>query len=209
MIDEALALIRQELVTYLSANGYSPSDANDIVVVENIGLFESTTSGVNLDDKIVLTLFNIEEEKTLKNTAFVKKGLSGLATYQNPPVFLNLYVLISACNKSTVASKNYLDALSRLSLIIQFFQGKNAFSMATASFYDPAKFDNDQVLNLKITAEIYSLSFEQINYVWGTLGGKQMPFVMYKFRLVAIAEGKLLREVPLIEEIETNLANRS
>jgi hypothetical protein len=204
MIHAALSLIREELVVYLSVNGYALNHAKDIVLIENIGLFESTTSGVNFDDRIVFTLVNIEEESTLKNSPVVKKNLNGTARYENPPVFLNLYVLITACNKST-DDKSYLDALERLSLVIRFFQGRNSFSAATASgATDPAKLTED-VLRLKITAELYTLTFEQVNHLWGTLGGKQMPFVMYKLRLVGIKESKVIREVPLIEEIETTL----
>jgi hypothetical protein len=59
------------------------------------------------------------------------------------------------------------------------------------------------VSSLKFTLEMFTLSFEQINHLWGSLGGRQMPFVMYKLRLVSITEHAKLREVPLIEEIET------
>ncbi len=201
MIHEALGLLRRELVSYLLSQGYATAD--DIVVIENIGLFESTTSGVNFDDKIVFTLVNIEEESTLKNAPFVKKEFSNPAQYENPPVFLNLYLLITACNKSA-DNKSYTDALERLSLVIAFFQSKNSFSSASSVSGTTAAFTSEDVLQLSIRHEIYTLTFEQVNHLWGTLGGKQMPFVMYKLRLIAITQRKLLREVPLIEEIETN-----
>ena len=207
MIYRALALIRDELVAYLKGIGYDNTNANDIVLLENIGLFESSSSGLNFDDKIILTLVNIEEESALKNSHFVKKDFAGPARYENPPVFLNLYLLISACNKSTGADdKSYGNALDRLSVVIRFFQGRNSFSIATSM--GPVIPDNleTEILRLKITAELYTLTFEQVNHLWGTLGGKQMPFVMYKLRLVEIKEAKVLREVPLIEEIETNLS---
>lgn len=205
MIHEALSLIREELVVYLSVNGYTLNNAKDIVLIENIGLFESATSGVNFDDKIIFTLVNIEEESTLKNSAFVKKDSSGPARYENPPVFLNLYLLVTACNKST-DDKSYLDALERLSLVIRFFQGRNYFTVATSSGPVDLTTLTPGVLSMKITAELYTLTFEQINHLWGTLGGKQMPFVMYKLRLVEIKQSKVIREVPLIEEIETSLS---
>jgi hypothetical protein len=41
--------------------------------------------------------------------------------------------------------------------------------------------------------------------LWGSLGGRQIPFAMYKVRLVSISERSIRREVPLIEEIETIL----
>ena len=205
MIHEALSLIREDLVVYLSVNGYTLSNAKDIVLIENIGLFESNTSGVNFDDKIVFTLVNIEEESTLKNSPFVKKDPAGAARYENPPVFLNLYLLVTACNKST-DDRSYLDALERLSLVIRFFQGKNSFTVATSSGPVDLTTITEEVLRLRITVELYTLTFEQINHLWGTLGGKQMPFVMYKLRLVEIKQTKVIREVPLIEEIETNLS---
>ena len=202
MIQEALGLLRRELVTYLSSHGYAT--AEDIVVIENIGLFESATSGVNLDDKIVFTLVNIEEESTLKNAPFVKKEFTNPALYENPPVFLNLYLLITACNKSA-DNNSYTDALERLSLVISFFQSKNAFSAGGSVSGGISSFTSEDLLQLTIRHEMYTLSFEQVHHLWGTLGGKQMPFVLYKLRLIAITERKVLREVPLIEEIETNL----
>ena len=63
----------------------------------------------------------------------------------------------------------------------------------------------EDITNLKFTLELYTLTFEQINHLWGSLGGRQMPFAMYKLRLVAITERAIVREVPVIEEIETNL----
>jgi|SRR5690606_4897095 hypothetical protein len=207
MIHQALSLVRNELVNYLSVNGYTLTSAKDIILIENIGLFESSATGVNFDDKIILTLVNIEEESTLKNAPFIKKDSVLPARYENPPVFLNLYLLITACNKST-DDKSYLDALERLSLVIRFFQGRNSFTITSSSgVLDPVTI-SEESLRLKLTAELYTLTFEQINHLWGTLGGKQMPFVMYKLRLVEIKEARVVREVPLIEEIETNLSKR-
>ena len=202
MIHEALGLLRRELVTYLSSHGYTT--AEDIVVIENIGLFESATSGVNLDDKIVFTLVNMEEESTLKNAPFVKKEFTNPALYENPPVFLNLYLLITACNKSA-DNNSYTDALERLSLVIAFFQSKNSFATGSSVSGSIGPFASEDILALTIRHEMYTLSFEQVNHLWGTLGGKQMPFVLYKLRLIAITGRKALREVPLIEEIETKL----
>lgn len=200
MIHEALLLLREELVVYLAANGYGSADT--IVAIENIALFESNNPA-NLDDKIVFTLVNIEEESTLKNAPHLKKNGSPVARYENPPVYLNLYLLVSSCNKAS-DNDNYIEALHKLSHVIRFFQGKNSFSFSNASFADNTRpFTDPELINLSIKAELYTLTFEQINHLWGTLGGKQMPSVMYKLRLVAITARKQLREVPLIEEIQT------
>ncbi|HEY1214506.1 MAG TPA: Pvc16 family protein, partial [Bryobacteraceae bacterium] len=99
-------------------------------------------------------------------------------------------------------------ALKRLSYVIQFIQSRNSFSTANsvtaAGLID---FTDDDAVSLKFTLELYTLTFEQINHLWGSLGGRQVPFAMYKLRLVAITERALLRNVPLIEEIDTGIGS--
>ena len=192
MIDTALILLREELINYLA------SKDSATVVLDNIGMLE-TPGGTGLGDNIVITLVNVEEESTLKNQPALKRPFDGTAIYQNPPVNLNLYILFS-CNYS---GNNYTLALKRLSYIIQFLQGKNTFSVVSAVSAGPFNLDDPDIVNVKFTAELYTLTFEQINHLWGSLGGRQIPFVMYKIRLVSITERAKVREVPLIEEIET------
>jgi len=57
---------------------------------------------------------------------------------------------------------------------------------------------------MKITMELYTLTFEQINHLWGSLGGRQAPFAMYKARLIMVRERNIIREVPLIEEVRAD-----
>jgi hypothetical protein len=197
MIDRALILLKDELTAYLISKGDNAAN----VVVDNIGLSE-TSSGTALVDNIVISLVNIEEESTLKNQSPLKRFPFGGAIYENAPVYLNLYVLIT----SNYFGDGYLLALKRLSLIIQFVQSKNTFSSAAAS---SGSTDPDNKQEVRFTMELYTLTFEQINHLWGSLGGRQAPFAMYKLRLVAITEHAIVREVPLIEEVETTVLNLS
>lgn len=192
MIDRALLLLSEELNNYLK---YSPEAAD--IRIDNIGMLETSNSD-GLNRHIVITLVNVEEESTLKNITPLKKGFSGMAAYENPPVFLNLYVLIT-CNYS---GNEYILALMRLSAIIRFFQSRNSFSTSNATTVAAPAADT---VDLKFTMELYTLTFEQINHLWGSLGGRQVPFVMYKLRLVAITDRAVLRTVPVVEEIATNL----
>jgi hypothetical protein len=194
MIDHALLLLRDELQSYVDHHDGSVS-----VVVGNIGLFE-TSHADSITDNIVITLVNIEEESTLKNQPALKRPVINNAIYQNPPVFLNLYVLFA----SNYAGNNYALALRRLSHVIRFLQNKNTFSTATAIVDSGIDLSIEGIAELKFSMELYTLTFEQINHLWGSLGGRQVPFAMYKLRLVAITENAVLREVPLIEEIETS-----
>lgn len=194
MIDIALILLRDELINYLSSRDTAT------VVVDNIGLLE-TPGGVALAENIVITLVNVEEESTLKNQSALRRPFAGSAIYENLPVNLNLYVLFS-CNYT---GDHYNLALRRLSYVIRFLQSKNAFSVSSSVSGGSVNADDPDIIDLKFTMELYTLTFEQINHLWGSLGGRQMPFVMYKLRLVTITERATVREVPLIEEIETHL----
>ncbi|WP_161887909.1 DUF4255 domain-containing protein [Pontibacter russatus] len=189
MIDKALSL----LVTQL--NLYIPEDPPE-VILGNIALHDAADQDA-LHERTVLSLVNVEEEATLKNNRFYHT-LPHATQYTHAPVFLNLYLLFAANYL-----KSYDKALTRISAVIRFFQSRKTFDMGSGNSLPPNP-DPDE-LALSLTMELYTMSFEQVNHLWGTLGGKQMPFVMYKARLVMLQDRKILREAPLIEEIKTDL----
>jgi hypothetical protein len=195
MIDTAISLLQAELENYLSFK-----DSTATVVVDNIGFLE-TTNGDNLNNNIVISVVNLEEESALKNQPAAKRYPPAMVVYENPPVFLNLYVLFT----SNYWGDKYIFALKRISYVVQFLQSKSVF--AWSSSVSGGISTDDDLLDLKFTMEIYTLTFEQLNHLWGSLGGRQIPFVMYKLRLVAITERKTIREVPPILQVDTGLMN--
>jgi hypothetical protein len=207
MIKAALVLLREELRHYLAAKG----DTTD-VILENIGLLE-TGDAANLQQRIVISLVNIEEESTLKNSKNYLRTGSGLASYSNTPVYLNLYLLFTANYTGGDSPKNnYLLALQNLSFVISFFQSRNHFTIGGSQVPQLLGFFDAQdmlylpdLMDMKITIELYTLTFEQINHLWGSLGGRQAPFAIYKARLVMIRDIGKIRDTMLIEEIETNI----
>lgn len=203
MIGLALKLLRDELSDYVFKNR-RPGDSivQDDIILHNISLMESENQ--DLSNKVVITLVNTEEESTLKNNGNVLRGLNGIK-YVEPPVFLNLYILISATLGQDLQDA-YEFALHRLSLVIRFFQVKKSFTVKNSPFTSisgdlniPQEIKDD----LRLNVELYTLTFEQINHLWGSLGGKQVPFAMYKVRLVRIQEDTSILAPP-IEEIITN-----
>lgn len=195
MLNNAMTLIRNELRNYFQAD-IGLSTVPDIEL-GNIGLLE-TENGDNLGNRIILTLVNIEEESTLKNLPNFKKDLPRI-DYIEPPVFLNLYLLFS-CNFDL-----YETALIHLSSVIRFFQSRKKLNGANSTAVDLGDLSpqNPGLLDLQLAFELYTLTFEQINHLWGALGGKQIPSVMYKVRLVSISERDVLREAPLIDEVQS------
>jgi hypothetical protein len=195
MIDAVITLLQTELENYLAYK-----DATATVVTDNIGMLE-TPNGDKLSNNIVITVVNVEEESTLKNQPAYKRypAPAGPTTYENPPIFLNLYVLFT----SNYWGDKYIYALQRISYVIQFLQSKNTFSYGAST---TGQFSDDpDIVALRFTLELYTLTFEQLNHLWGSLGGRQIPFVMYKLRLVALTERSTFGKMPLIQEIDTNV----
>jgi hypothetical protein len=201
MIDSAIALLQTELENYLSLKDKTAS-----VVVDNIGMLE-TSNGDKLSNHIVITVVNLEEESTLKNQPARRNNPPASTIYQNPPIYLNLYVLFT----SNYWGDQYIYALQRISYVVQFLQSKNSFSSAatvnTSIMQSESITSNadPDLLRLRFTMELYTLTFEQLNHLWGSLGGRQIPFVMYKLRLVAITERNTVRTSPVIEEIDMDV----
>jgi len=200
MISDAVRLIADELGTYIELDPRAGFNSNDLVL-DNIADLENDRD--RFLSKVIMTLVNVEEESTLKNGMhYVKNSATGGINYKEPPVFVNLYILFCATYDSTGAQ--YELALHRLSLIIQFFQSKRIFTVHNSpgsSVSTATSLSNEEKNELRILLELYTLTFEQINHLWGSLGGKQVPSVMYKARLVKV-EGKISQEGPAIEEIQ-------
>lgn len=185
MFNEAVTLIVNDLNAYLESIGTGPDE--DRAVKGNIARFDE---GTGLEEKVVATVVNITEEATFKNSAHFERD--GTRTrYRNAPAFLNLFLLFS------VTHKDHGAALSRLSQVVTFFQGKNVFTMLNT----PVPEQVDLAADIRVTMELFALTFEQVNYLWASLGGKQMPFVLYKVRMVRIQADRTLAKGHVIEEI--------
>lgn len=197
MIFEALSMIRSELGAYIASLG--DGGAQTDVVLGNISLLESNDTD-SIKDRVVITLVNAEEESALKNSNGFHRANGGRMTVENPPIYLNLYLLFSANWPD-----GYDTAIHRLSNIIEFFQGKNIFTVQNSpNSVDTLNTIDPDIVDLRLILNMYTMTFEQINHLWGSLGGKQIPFVMYKMRLVKEHSSKILREGRVIERTQTN-----
>lgn len=198
MISKALTILVRELNEYIDSDDLSGGNRPDVVELGNIALAESSGNTNNgALEKIVLSLVNIEEEKRLKNApVYVKNG--NQTEYTNPPVSLNLYLLFSC------SFDNYTTALRRLSQVITFFQGKFVFTQSNSPNTGFA--DDGQLSGMKLILDLHTLNFEQINDLWGSLGSKQVPFVMYKMRLLMLSRDSISASTPAIDEV-SGIAN--
>ena len=186
MINEVLTILKNQLN---SSEGLQDV-LGDIAVVDDIAKHDDDTSG--LDNKVVITLLNVEEESTLKNRSrYNKVQISENPTQfdmkmESPPAYLNLYVMIAA-HRAT-----YVNALANISKVIEVFQTNNVLE-----YLDP---EDERENDFKFRIELHTVPFEQLSYIWGLLGGKVMPSVLYKISIIKIV-AKDVTSIELINDI--------
>ncbi len=202
MIKEAAVFLRDEVGRYL-LELKAVLNMQD-VLLGNIALLENQTE---LTDKVIITLVNVEEESVLKNGRnWSRNQVIGKVETTFPPVYLNLYFLFSATLPENLGRDDepYQRALERITGIIEFFQSKKLFTLQNSLAFERRENLEERFLNdIRLIPELYTLTFEQINHLWGSLGGKQCPFVMYKVRLIRI-QGLVSEEAPLIESVDVD-----
>jgi len=193
MIFEALTLVLAQLNQHIHQADDSPSGSTDPVILGNISQLDNPSISTNLENKVVLTLVNLSEEATLKNDQTYTRTSSGHINYHNPPIYLNLHLLFSA------NYTNYDTALKRLTQVIIFFQGKNKFTPASST----GSLQNiSPVADITLTIDLMSLNLEEVNHMWGFLGGKQLPSVVFCGRLVKIHDQRIRDSGGSVEEID-------
>jgi len=198
MIFQVMELIRQNLNAFLS-----PPAGPDAVVLGNIAFATPDNPATALVDEsaqIYMSLVNVEEEATLRNQSAVRQTEIRPLAYVNPPMIINLFLLFSANHK------DYSMAIRSLSSVLLFFQGNRTFSIARTPvpalgvFATPGEDEN----KIKVNLDLMSLTFEQVNHLWGSLGGKQMPFLLFKARQVEIDADRMFQGGGFISEIQIN-----
>lgn len=175
----------------------------NIAMSESLGGNEGYMQG-----KIVLTLVNIMEEVSLKNAASYT-FTDGRPQVLNPPAFLNLFLLFVAnftISGSASGNSEYSNSLTRLSQVIEFFQSQNVFTIQNSP--DEKTIQDPDLQDLRIKLELVSMTFEQINYLWGTLGGKQLPFVLYKAGIVPIQREFISGRGEFIQDILSDMTHK-
>jgi hypothetical protein len=197
MLSHALTIVVNELTEHLKGyNDAQPPHVGMGNLAEGVG-----GGGANVPrDLLDLSVVNIKEEKALKNVpAYVRNDVTLKATYENPPAYLNFLILVTATHT------NYSDALLVLSRAIRFFQSKNVFTQDSVA---PGSITKNQPSNpldrleeFKLIFDLFSPSMEEINHLWGTLGGKQYPFVLYVMRMLDLKFTAVQSETGLITEI--------
>lgn len=205
MLYHALSIVANELNDHLQLYPQHSGDTSHVVLGNLAEGWGQNPENVPRG-KLNVSVVNIKEEKTLKNLPnTVRNDAKLTVTYENPPVFLNFQILVSATHH------HYSHALVMLSRAIRFFQYRNVFTqdnVAPASLIYSGS-EMDQLSEFKLIFDLYSPTTEELNYLWGTLGGKQLPSVIYIMRLLDLKYKAVQSERGVITEIVRDFYNTS
>mgnify|MGYP006274276181 CR=1 FL=1 len=162
MIKQTLEFLTEEVAFGLGL------DISDVSLDNLINLQENNAQG------LIISLLNVEQESTLKNSPhFIRKN--NRVVYKEPPVFLNMNILMA------FEFDDYGTSLQRLGDTVEFFQSRRMFSIANQRPENPFPQGVE-----KLILELQQLNFEQLNHIWSISGGSQFPSLLYKVRLVKI-----------------------
>lgn len=188
MLDIALQFITDELNTQLLLRtGADTIKAKLTRLVEESGKYA-------FEQGVGISVINIEEERVIKEHLPEHAYVGGKHVVKPPPLRLNLHVIFAA------NLKLHEDAFKYLSYILEFYQGSPSFT--------PQGFPGLDSRIEKLVFELQSLSYEQLNQVWAFVGGKQLPSVIYKVRMVVVEPWTPSAVRPPVLEINTSLRSK-
>lgn len=143
----------------------------DRVVLTNL-VDTSGSPEATAQNKVVMSVVNMEHETTATNMdAYRANGNGGFGRF-SPPLSLNMFLMFSA----NFTGKNYQDGLGYLNSVISFFQNNPVFDHQNS----PQLSSNIQRLQM----EFVNLKAHDLSHIWGALGSKYVPSVMYKVRML-------------------------
>ena len=144
-----------------------------------------------------ISLVNVQEETALRNTSHVQRRALQ-SEYIEPPVYLNLHLLFA------FEFLSYSASLVHLSKTVELFQSRRWFSAQSQAGPNSNPFP---VTLERLVFDMVNMNFEELNNLWGVLGGAYFPSVVYKVRLVKVQLDSAIA-APEITTIELNTVIR-
>ncbi len=194
MIHIAMNFINDELNNFAQLRYGQGNQSNPFCSLQNLAWLATGSSSNSGNTPLVISLIHVEEDRIAKQPDWTLR--QGNTIYNvNPTVPINLYCMFAGSTDSgNFDSSGYIESLKAISIVIRFFQTKNMFT--------PANSGIDQRIT-RLIADMYTLSFQELNDVWMANGGKYYPSVIYKLRTL-FYEDDPMGESGLITNVEVN-----
>lgn len=189
---EAMQLLLNQLNAYIANADGSGAGSPPQAVLGNIAQLDRPEVATELENRIVLSLVKIEEERALRNGKAFAQDPTGMIVYRNRPLHLNLFLMFTANYRV------YTTAIRRLAQLLTFFQGKQKFTLANS----PGSMPQPPIADFSLSMDLLSPTFEESNHLWGFLGAKEIPFALYRGRLIGLTEMPALDGGGIIQEID-------
>lgn len=157
MIQDLLTYYVARLDEYLLKRHHQPEGIAEVGFIGN-GAEEKPC-------KLIVSLLNMERETSGGISAPMQKTPGGYVRLL-PPLLVNLNLMLAA----VYDEKRYVESLSILSDTLKYIQSVPSFEWNGQTY----------------TVEIVTLSSQDINNVWTTLGGQYYPSVVCKLRRLVI-----------------------
>jgi len=125
---------------------------------------------------------------TQSNTAKYTQSARGTFSKVMPPVNVNVTILFSAY----FTSENYLEGLKFISSTIAFFQSRSGL-------FNPQNTPALAGVISGLNAELISLDYRDASNLWGLLGAKYLPSVLYKVKTLPIKHEMPTPDVSVIK----------
>jgi hypothetical protein len=183
-----LAKILDELTKKITAE-IATSNNGVVVPIElsNVATLNDGDEFLEKKSSIILSLVNIEEDKTLKNQTLYKEysgNGNSIEKYKKPAQNLILSLLFTSYNKD---QSIYGESLDKLEYIIKSLQNNNVFYYDNATFLEQTQVSEIQSETFdKLILDLVSLKSEQLNQMWSYLGSRYMPSVLYSMRMIRV-----------------------
>jgi len=165
MVDILLDEVSGQLNDYFRMKGFP---ALYKCTVGDVSIHDKNNDGGNEEEileSVILSLVSIEEENVLKNNYPLRRSGSTIIQ-EKSAVYINTYLLFSA------KYANYSTALKAISQVIYCFQANKRLVFTVNNE------DQEGILQL------FNMGFENLNNLWTVLGGRYLPSVIYKARVL-------------------------
>lgn len=166
MVDVLLNEVSGQLNDHFRLKGFDSSLFK--CTVGDVTLHDKNVDGGNEEDtleSVILSLVSLEEENVLKNNYPLRKS-GNTVTQERSAIYINAYLLFSS------KYGKYDTALKAISQVIFCFQLNRRFLFTVDGE------DQEAIL------QMHNMGFENLNNLWTVLGGRYLPSVIFKARVL-------------------------
>lgn len=187
MIDSAVTQVAGRLNEFLKRHA---NVTYDIVRTSNLAELDGTAV-TDTENKVLVFLVNVERETLPFNNLPTRTGV-GRSADSSPSVHLTLSIMVAA----NFSGRHYPDALKFLANSVSFFQRNPIFDHSNTPDLE-SRID-------RLVLDIENLSITDLSNLWGILGGKYVPSILYKMRMVTFNARDVISQTPPISASDTS-----